>query len=236
MQSIGASPQLLGDVGEALVWENEGSERGVPGRSGRSLPPIDIPDVLRRPAPPEARPPRPLAPSQIVEDRDRAPPPGPEMREAARRGSLLHSLFERLPSVAEEARRPLALRWLERAGIEEAAAREEIAEAALAIIADPAFADLFEPDALAEAPIVATLADGRVVAGTVDRLRIEAGRIRLVDFKTGRQVPSGPGQVPAAHRAQMEAYVEALKIIFPGRRIDASLLYTSGPKLIDLGG
>jgi ATP-dependent helicase/nuclease subunit A len=32
----------------------------------------------------------------------------------------------------------------------------------------------------------------------------------------------------------MQAYVEALQVIFPGRRVSASLLYTAGPKLIDL--
>jgi ATP-dependent helicase/nuclease subunit A len=32
----------------------------------------------------------------------------------------------------------------------------------------------------------------------------------------------------------MEAYVEALSVIFPGRRINASLLYTAGPKLVEL--
>jgi ATP-dependent helicase/nuclease subunit A len=32
----------------------------------------------------------------------------------------------------------------------------------------------------------------------------------------------------------MDAYVEALRIIFPGRHVDAALLYTAGPKLIEL--
>jgi ATP-dependent helicase/nuclease subunit A len=32
----------------------------------------------------------------------------------------------------------------------------------------------------------------------------------------------------------MEAYAEALRVIFPGRRIEASLLYTAGPRLITL--
>jgi ATP-dependent helicase/nuclease subunit A len=47
-------------------------------------------------------------------------------------------------------------------------------------------------------------------------------------------VPSVWAAVPAAHRAQMDAYVEALKVIFPGRAVEASLLYTSGPALIRL--
>ena len=40
--------------------------------------------------------------------------------------------------------------------------------------------------------------------------------------------------IPNAHRAQMIAYAEALKVIFPGRAISAALLYSTGPKLIEL--
>ena len=113
---------------------------------------------------------------------------------------------------------------------------EEIAGAACSVIADPAYAELFSPDALAEAPIAAALPDGRVIAGTVDRLCIGTEHVRVIDFKTGRTVPSGISDVPPAHRAQMAAYAEALKVIFPGREVEASLLYTSGPKLISLTG
>ena len=105
-----------------------------------------------------------------------------------------------------------------------------------AIIADPRFADLFGADSLAEAPIAATLADGRVVAGTVDRLLVTAEAVRVIDFKTGRSVPEDAPSIPPSHRAQMQAYSEALAVIFPGRRIEAALLYTAAPKLIPLDG
>ena len=108
--------------------------------------------------------------------------------------------------------------------------------AALGVIEDPAYAELFAPDGLAEAPIAATLPDGRVVAGTVDRLLVRDDVVRVVDFKTGRAVPAAKADVPTYHRTQMEAYAKALGVIFPGRRIEASLLYTSGPRLIELGG
>jgi ATP-dependent helicase/nuclease subunit A len=32
----------------------------------------------------------------------------------------------------------------------------------------------------------------------------------------------------------MRAYADALRIIFPGREIRAALLYTAGPKLIEV--
>jgi ATP-dependent helicase/nuclease subunit A len=72
-----------------------------------------------------------------------------------------------------------------------------------------------------------------VIAGTVDRLLVEEGRVSVIDFKTGK-VPAGASAIPASHRAQMAAYSEALAVIFPGRTIRAALLYTVGPKLIEL--
>ena len=150
---------------------------------------------------------------------------------------MLNSLFERLPGVSPEQRHSAALTWLEcSAGVAEPGTRDEIASAACAIIADPRFADLFGADSLAEAPIAATLADGRVVAGTVDRLLVTDELVRVIDFKTGRLVPDDARSIPPSHRAQMLAYSEALAIIFPGRRIEAALLYSAAPKLILVDG
>jgi len=235
MQALGASSVELQGWGSSLVWEGEGKAL-LPRKAGKpEIEPILIPHWLRQPAPVEARPPRPLSPSQIAEDRDSVPPPGPELRAAALRGTLLHSLFERLPGVPAGDRHSLAMRWLERMGVE-LDAREEIAEAACRVIGDPQFGGLFGPDSLAEAPIAATLQDGRVVAGTVDRLCIGQELVRVIDFKTGRNIPADLASIPPGHRAQMDAYAEALKIIFPGRRVEASLLYTAGPELITLPG
>ena len=236
MVRMGATAVEVEGWGPALVWESRGRGGAKRGAGRKQLVPLQVPEFLRENAPEEARPPRPLAPSQIAEDQDAAAPPSPAMREAARRGTLLHALFERLPGAAPSERHDLALRWLERRGVEEESARREIADSACSIIGDPVFAGLFAEDSLAEAPIAAALPDGRVVAGTVDRLCIGDDLVRVVDFKTARSVPSGEVQIPAAHRAQMQAYAAALAVIFPGRKIEASLLYTSGPKLITLGG
>jgi ATP-dependent helicase/nuclease subunit A len=113
------------------------------------------------------------------------------------------------------------------------AVRVEIVAQVCGILSDPRFSALFGPGSLGEAPLAATLPDGRVIAGTVDRLRIEDDRISVIDFKTGK-VPATDADIPNAHRAQMTAYAEALRVIFPGKRISAALLYTAGPKLIEL--
>jgi ATP-dependent helicase/nuclease subunit A len=194
-----------------------------------------LPAWLRQPAPAEERPPRPLAPSAIGEDDVADPPPGPAQRAAAERGRLLHLLFERLPGVAADARRGLALAWLEHgAGVADAQRREALADDACRVIADPGFADLFGGDALAEAPIAAVVAGGAVVAGVVDRLLVRDDRILIADFKTGRNVPKKVAEIPAAHLRQMAAYRAALRVIFPGRPVEAALVYTAAPLLHSL--
>ena len=237
---VRAGMERLGAEQDGGVLSYRGTVPSLPGKSIARRPPPPppaLPGWLHRAAPIEARPPRPLAPSQLVEDREAAPPPSPELRAAARRGVLLHALFERLPGVAPDLRRPAALHWLEHsAGVDEPALREELVSAVCGIIGDDRFARLFAPGSLAEAPIAATLPDGRVVAGTVDRLLVDGDRVQVVDFKTGRQVPAGPADVPAAHRLQMAAYAGALQVIFPGRRVETALLYTAGPRLIAVDG
>jgi ATP-dependent helicase/nuclease subunit A len=194
-----------------------------------------LPDWAHRPAPQEARPPRPLSPSALGEDAVSDPPPTPAMRDAAERGRLIHALFERLPAADPGERAGAADRWLAQAGqVDDADTRTEIARSVITILDDPAFAELFGPETLAEAPIAATLVDGIVVSGTVDRLLIEPDRVRVVDFKTGRRPPRSMADVPDYHLKQVAAYAAALAVIFPGRAIDAALLYTAGPVLMPL--
>jgi ATP-dependent helicase/nuclease subunit A len=214
-----------------------GSDAGTrPKRASEKvmLPPLVIPSWATSPAAPEARPPRPLAPSAIAVDDESAPPPSEAMRNAALRGTWIHQLLERLPQVDPGSRTEAAARWLERsAGIADAPVREEIVAQVCGILADPRFARLFGPGSLAEAPLAATLPDGRVIAGTVDRLCVDDESVSVIDFKTGR-VPGTDADIPNAHRAQMAAYAAALAVIFPGRRVSASLFYTAGPKLMEL--
>ncbi|WP_300974740.1 double-strand break repair helicase AddA [Sphingomonas sp. LHG3406-1] len=194
---------------------------------------VEVPAWARLAAPAEARPPRPLAPSQIAPDDDSRPPPGPDLAVAAERGRLLHALFERLPATPPGDRRRAAFAWLQHgAGVSDADLRTALVDSALTVIEADEHAELFSAHALAEAPIAATLPDGRVIAGTVDRLLVTPDLVRIVDFKTGRSVPRSLADVPAGHRRQMNAYGAALGVIFPERRIETALLYTAGPVLI----
>ena len=73
-----------------------------------------------------------------------------------------------------------------------------------------------------------------VPAGELDctqRLLVTPDTVRVVDFKTSRAVPSDINGVSAAYLRQLRAYIAALRVIFPGRAIEAALLFTSGPRL-----
>ena len=235
MRELGGG-SIEGPWGEALAWSAGGRAGRVRTRKSRPQGLVEsAPAWVKRPAPEEERPPRPLAPSSIADDQEVRPPPTDAMRKAARRGSLLHGLFERVPGVAPSDRHRLAVAWLERQGLDSEEA-DVLATSACGLIGDPAYTDLFGSASLAEAPIAATLPDGRVIAGTVDRLLITEERVRVIDFKTGSRVPFDMTEVPDHHRAQMAAYTAALRVIFPDRPVEAALLYTHGPKYIALPG
>jgi len=192
---------------------------------------LPIPDWVRSPAPPEARPSRPLSPSALAADQVTAPPAGPAAKAAARRGVALHALFERLPALAPDNRRDAGLRLA--AHLAPMCNAQELVDEVMCVLEDPSLAALFSPEALAEAPLAAVLGE-TVLAGQVDRLLVTDTNVMIVDFKTGRRVPKSVSEVPPYHLAQMAAYAAALAQIFPDRTIEALLLYTAGPTLMTL--
>ena len=221
-------------------WRKEWGERAEPlvpedGGGEGAAAPFVLPPWATTPIGLEPRPPRPLAPSSVGEDKGGEPPLPPEAaRHAARRGNLIHALLERLPDVPLAEREGAARRWLERQASDLASElRDEMLAAALAVIDHPGFAAIFSAHALAEVPLAATVG-GVVIAGTADRLLIEEGRITVVDFKTTRRPPAAPAEIPVATLRQMAAYVAALEAIYPGREVRAGVLYTHAPLLFEV--
>ena len=193
-----------------------------------------LPDWTQRPLAAEPSPPRPLAPSAAGEDLAPNPPGLTQTHEAALRGTLIHRLLERLPEIPLDLREERATAWLaSQASDLPAEARAQMVTQALAVLDDPAFADLFAPGALAEVSLAATV-EGQVVTGKLDRLCVGDEAVLVVDYKTTRRPPQSLDQVPAATLKQMSAYAHALATIYPGRRISAALLYTHAPQLIAL--
>jgi ATP-dependent helicase/nuclease subunit A len=104
----------------------------------------------------------------------------------------------------------------------------------MALLDDPALAPLFGPGSRAEVPltgVIATPTGRAVVGGLVDRLVELPDAVLVADFKTNRDPPNDPSEIPALYRAQMESYRAVLKEIFPGRAIRCALIWTRGARV-----
>ena len=187
------------------------------------------------PAPAEPTPPRPLAPSRPEEP---DPPPlrplADDGRRRYRRGLLVHRLLQSLPDLppaerAGAARRSLGLPAHELAEAE----RAELAAETLAVLEHPDFGPLFGPGSLAEAP-VAGVVGGHAVSARIDRLAVLDDRVLVVDYKTNRPAPAAVADVPVPYLRQMAVYRALLSRIWPGRPVEAALLWTDGPRLMAL--
>jgi predicted dehydrogenase len=192
------------------------------------------PDWLHRPPPPEPDPTRPLTPSRPeVEPPARSPLEGSDQGRF-RRGALIHALLQALPDLPPEAREAAARRYLARPqhGRDEAE-QAEIVATTLAVLDQPGFEALFGPGSRAEVPVVG-LVGGRALSGQIDRLVVTPDSVLVVDYKTNRPPPASIDSVPRAYLVQMAAYRAALRLVYPGRTVRCALLWTEGPKLMEL--
>jgi ATP-dependent helicase/nuclease subunit A len=150
------------------------------------------------------------------------------------RGTLIHSLLEFLPERPQPEWTEAATRFMDGVRDLSATEREEIAGAALSVLNDPDFAEVFGPGSRAEVPVAGRLADGRLVEGRVDRLVVGARDVMIVDFKTDRPPPHDASGVDPGYLVQMAAYRAVLAAAFPGRDIRCALLWTDAPRLMEL--
>jgi len=234
-QSLGKAVVRGGDtlrvVGNADV-------EAAPASPNLDVPPIVLPTWVLAEPNPEHTTPRLIRPSDAagLEDPGVFSPAGPKAAARFRRGQLVHTLLARLPDIAPENRRAIALAYLAARDVppEEAAS---LTDETFAVISDPRFAAAFAPTARAEVAIVADLPElgpGARASGRIDRLAVSANEVLAIDFKTNRPPPERAEDVPALYRAQMALYRAALAKVFPGRRIACALIWTEGPRLMAL--
>ncbi|OYW91017.1 MAG: double-strand break repair helicase AddA, partial [Caulobacterales bacterium 32-67-6] len=152
-----------------------------------------------------------------------------------RRGELIHRLLQILPDLPLAERDAAATAILAREPDLTEDQRAEMAGAALAVLADPQFAEVFAADGRAEVAIAgaaAALPPGLQISGRIDRLVVRAERVLVADFKTNRPSPARIEDADPAYIRQMAVYAAVLAEVFPGRAIEAALVWTDGPKLM----
>ena len=231
-----------GETPDARILVTECPQDGPPDREATTAttrPPVagPLPSWVTVQAPNEPAPPRPLAPSRPDGEEPAARSPlsgGADTRRFAR-GKLIHKLLQTLPDIAPAQRAAAAMRYLAKAGREfDAAERIAIANEVQTVLDHPAFAPLFAPGSRAEVPIVGVVDETRVIAGQVDRLVVTDSEVLVVDYKTNRRPPVDPADIPAVYVHQMAAYHLALSCIYPGRAVRCALVWTDGPRLMEV--
>jgi ATP-dependent helicase/nuclease subunit A len=230
-------------IGERDGWRGEGlrlssaqleapRREPAPVRAAAAGP---LPGWVRTPPPPEPDPPKPLLPSR---------PSGPEPatlsplavsgRDRFKRGLLVHRLLQSLPELPDAEREAAARRFLA-LPVHDIAPEEqaEICAETLAVLTEPALAELWGPAAQAEVPVVG-LIGRQALSGQIDRLVVTSKRVLIVDYKTVRPPPATEDAVPPVYLQQLATYRAALQRIYRDRPVECAFLWTEGPRLMPI--
>jgi ATP-dependent helicase/nuclease subunit A len=245
------------------IWRIESRQTAKPvagkGATVSAAGAMQVPDWAKRPAPPEPLLTVPLSPSRLAPletDDEGEPKDAPRRRYAEPpplsptaladdsrflRGTLIHALLEHLPTLPQSGWTTAAEAFVAARGDAlPRAARKAIVAETLAVLREPAFAILFGPSSRAEVAIAAEVPrpDGKGPAlrltGKIDRLAEDGDSVLIVDYKTNRPPPDAPDRVADAYLLQLAAYRLCIGRIFPGRPIRAAILWTDGPRIMEI--
>jgi ATP-dependent helicase/nuclease subunit A len=201
----------------------------------------ELPSWLRQAVPVQAPRPVPLAPSTAFDDEIARTMPGTagDRQKALQRGQIVHRLMQSLPDIAPAARKSALEHYLGNAARDLSPdERAEIARHVLATLEDDKFADVFAAGSRPEVPIVGRISrpncQSILVAGQVDRLIAAEAAVLVVDYKTDSLVPDRLDDVPPAYTAQLALYRAVLMRVYPGKSVQAALIFTAGPLLLEI--
>lgn len=154
---------------------------------------------------------------------------------ARRRGVLIHRLLQELPRFEASARMERAKHYLDRCAADLAGdIRETMAAEAIKVIADPKLAPLFGEGSRAEVSVLGKWDGGGEISGRVDRLAVSPSAILIADYKSDALPPARPEDAPPDYIEQLARYRAVLTRLFPGRAMQAFLVWTAKPAIHEI--
>jgi len=193
-----------------------------------------VPDWINRAAAPETPQYQTASPSTLLartEPITRAPGGGRKLR-----GILIHRMLEILPDHAPERRGALCDAMLADYPNFSAAERAAIRAEVFGVLDNPDFSGVFAKGSRAEVSLagrVPSIKGGTVfLTAQVDRLNVTPDVIYLIDYKSNRPVPREVADVDDSYIAQMAAYRELARAVWPNRTVRCGLLWTDTPALM----
>ena len=237
-------PHLEGDM---LIWQTTSDKAPPPeAEEDAARAYLPMPPALSTPMPPVKLVPRPLSPSSAglaIEPAAEAGAESPVLAAspqapniAIQRGLLTHKLLEVLPGLAPDQHMPAARRYLEHAGLEPKDV-ENLLIRVLGVLGDARFAPVFAPGSRAEISIMGTLrikGENRIISGKIDRIAVSGDKVQLIDYKTNVSAPSRQSDIPQPYIAQMALYRALVQPLYPGKTVEAALLFTETATLFSL--
>jgi len=185
-----------------------------------------------------------LSPSQLVKPQDAdsaAQPARSPLRQIDdtfrfTRGNLIHKLLEILPLLPTDKRPSAALTYLQKQGLDTAAA-QALSDEVFAVIDNPDFAHVFAPGTQAEVNLAggaAELPSNIRLSGQIDRLCVTGDTVWIVDYKSNRPPPTEEADVAPLYVRQMAAYRALARELYPDKVVHTALLWTDGPHMMAL--
>ncbi len=239
----------MGDVSSIETPFGDGLQFGQPASPAKeqehtSKIYTELPDWVRTTAAPPPPSVQFLSPSQLLIPTDadkfdqpvRSPLSKKDDMLRFARGNLIHKLLEILPEIQIAKRENAALTYLQKQGVDTAAAHAITAEV-FAVINNPDFALVFAPGSQAEVSLAggaAELPHNIRLSGQIDRLCVTDDKVWIVDFKSNRPPPKIETDIAQLYIRQMAAYRALARELYPDKTVRTALLWTDGPHMMTL--
>ncbi|MEQ1771793.1 MAG: 3'-5' exonuclease, partial [Devosia sp.] len=173
------------------------------------------------------------APEEVlVTDAERSVERDPD--QARHEGTALHALLHHLLKLPRSDWEGAALRALPELLPQWPDAHPRLAAKAVSILSAEKHQQLFGSSSRGEVPVLALgMRNGEkvTIAGRIDRLVVEPGKVMIIDYKSDAREPASAAQAPKAYLTQLGLYARIAGLLFPGHAVEAAILWT-GPETL----